>query len=160
MEGNEGDLRYCPACIEFADHRKDGRKRFMYIFPYAVELSTTNRDTTPKLRSYQEFSKLFPICKYGKLAKNARMSQVEKLRRQLVVSYRALLSGNSTRSHMNKLEEFLGTKNDADRTFLENSSPVTVVSRGKYSQRWEGSVAMATERRHWVEKTLLVSSTE
>jgi hypothetical protein len=132
--------RFCPACLEFADNRKDGRKKVMFLFAYHSSLSTSStRDTTPKLRYYHEFSKNFPICKYGKLVKNVRMMPLEKLRRQLVVSYRALTAPAGTasfvRSHISKLEEFLGVKNEVDRTFLDNSNPICVSTRGKMSSR-------------------------
>jgi hypothetical protein len=131
----------------------------MYIFAFAQELSKLNKDTSPKIRAYQEFSKKFPISRYGRLAKSARMSPVEKLRRQLVVSYRAAVN-SSDRGSLAKLEEFLGHKSEADRTFLERSCPVSVSARGNYSNRWEGSVALATDRRFWIERTLLVGSSE
>lgn len=132
----------------------------MFIFCYAPELSINGRDTSPKLRAYHEFSKTFPICRYGKLIKTPRIAQLEKFRRQLVVSYRGLLSSTSSKSNITKLEEFLGSKNETDRYFLENSNPVCVSSRVKSNQRWEGSIALATDRRMWIEKSLIVTSTE
>lgn len=151
--------RFCPGCIELADRRKDGRRKIMYIFAYATELSKLNKDTSPKIRTYPEFSKRFPISRYGRLAKSVRMSPIEKLRRQLVVSYRAAVT-NSDRTTLTKLEEFLGQKCEADRTFLEKSCPVSVSARGNFSNRWEGSVTLATDRRFWIERTLVVSSSE
>jgi hypothetical protein len=152
---------YCPACIEFADNRKDGRKKILFIFCYVSDLSTSHgKDTSPKLRAYQEFSKLFPICRYAKLSKTPRIAQLEKFRRQLVVSYRSLLTGPTSKTYQNKLEEFLGSKTEIDRYFLENSNPVCVSSRMKSDQRWEGSIALATDRRMWIEKSLIVTSTE
>ena len=132
----------------------------MYIFAYASELSKVNRDTTPKIRAYQEFAKKFPICRYGRLAKSVRMSPLEILRRQLVVSYRAAVS-STDRSAAVKLEEFLGHKSETDRTFLERSCPVSVSAKGtSFSNRWEGNVALATDRRFWMDRTLLVSGSE
>lgn len=124
------------------------------------ELSSVGKDTSPKLRAYPEFSKLFPICRYAKLSKTSRIAQLEKFRRQLVVSYRGLLSGPSAKTYQAKLEEFLGSKTEVDRYFLENSNPVCVSSRMKSNQRWEGGVAIATDRRMWIEKSLIVTSTE
>jgi hypothetical protein len=103
---------------------------------------------------------LFPICRYAKLSKTPRIAQLEKFRRQLVVSYRGLLTGTSAKTYQTKLEEFLGSKTEIDRYFLENSNPVCVSSRMKSDQRWEGSVAVATDRRMWIEKSLIVTSTE
>lgn len=54
----------------------------------------------------------------------------------------------------------MGSKTEIDRYFLENSNPVCVSSRMKSNQRWEGSVAIATDRRMWIEKSLIVTSTE
>jgi hypothetical protein len=134
----------------------------LFLFGYVPELSSVGKDTSPKLRAYPEFSKLFPICRYAKLSKTSRIAQLEKFRRQLVVSYRALLSSGSSanKTYQAKLEEFLGSKTEVDRYFLENSNPVCVSSRMKSNQRWEGGVAIATDRRMWIEKSLIVTSTE
>lgn len=132
----------------------------MFVFCYVSELSSAGKDTSPKLRAYPEFSKLFPICRYAKLSKASRIAHLEKFRRQLVVSYRGLLSGSSAKSYQAKFEDFLGTKTEIDRYFLENSNPVCVSSRMKSNQRWEGGVAIATDRRMWIEKSLIVTATE
>ena len=37
---SEGDLRYCPACIETNDRRRDGRRRMLFVMPWESETGT------------------------------------------------------------------------------------------------------------------------
>lgn len=37
---SEGDMRYCPACIEVNDRRRDGRRRVVYVMPWGNDAGT------------------------------------------------------------------------------------------------------------------------
>jgi hypothetical protein len=156
-------VRFCPACIEFADSRKDGRKKLMYLFVCMSDMPAS-KDNSPKLRTYQEFSKSFSVMEYPKISKNTRISVSEKNRREIVITYQDYLKRSTLPNNSKlrvKLEEFLGTVSDGDRSFLENSSPVKIRSRSSnVPDKWEGSVLMAMDRRHWIEKSLMVTTSE
>ena len=111
---------------------------------------------TIKLRSVSEFERVFPLTKLPKLAKLKRLTTIEKQRRQLAETYKVLLTKPGT--HQTQMQSFFGSTNDCDKGFL--NMPMSKNVRRSGEEVWEGSVAFATDRRHWVEAFLLLSLTE
>ena len=150
LEG-DGDLDYCSACIEASDHRKEGRRRLLFVLPYSPAGSGDDNYSAkePRLRSYHEFTKSLTLLPLPRQPKNKKLSVSEKRRRQLVESLK-----NSTCSPSD-IKKFLFAATDSDRHFLG------VHQFGKYTKRgddsWEGGVAVATARRHWTEEYLVVN---
>lgn len=141
-------------CIEVAFENK---RRTMFLLPVTFTMPAS-KDTSPKLRAYNDFFRIFDFHRYEKLSKNTRLSNIEKRRRQIVLSYRASL--NTTTAH-NKLEDFLGSRTELDRTFLDQPPVVSRSSRNNKSlEKWEGLVALAVDKRHWIEKTLILNKNE
>lgn len=137
----------------------------MYLFVCGSFEISSSKDASPKLRTYQEFSKSFSVLDYGsKLCKNTRISEYEKCRREIVATYqdavKAIASDGKSKLK-GKLEDFLGYITEGDRTFLENSTPIKIKPRvSNTPDKWEGILLMATDRRHWIEKAVVVNSTE
>lgn len=135
-----GDLRYCPACLELNDCRREGKRRVLYFMPLhesAAPLSNnagsaapsrpTSTDakddllqidaTCPRLRAYSEVAKLFPLSAIPRMYKNKRLAPNEKRRRQIVETYRTLVK-QSNPAVLAKVNHFLGQVSEADRAFL------------------------------------------
>lgn len=104
----EGDLVYCSACLEASDHRKEGRRRLLFVFPF----KDINGKISPRLRSYAEFARSIPIQPLSKQHKNRKLSIPEKRRRQLVESLKHSTCPQS------QIINFLVTLTDSDKHFL------------------------------------------
>lgn len=105
-----------------------------------------------------EFERYFPVSRLTRLSKIKRISGPEKQRRQLVESYKTLLTKPDA-----SVNNFFSSTTDGDKHFL--GMAVIKISNSKKAgdadrEVWEGSVALATDRRHWVESFLQLSSTE
>eukprot|EP01038_Epipyxis_sp_PR26KG_P007270 gene7270-9909_t len=191
MEYN-GDLRYCPACIDVHDSRREKKRRILYIIPtvdYAMGLTTTTTNAiksetdsvgsistitagmihTPslsihRLKSHSEISKILSLSSIPKMHKNLKLSSNEKRRRQIVESYRSACKLN-VHSVISKLNTFLNNPSDADYYFLNNSITNKYNNKSNNNSNnnsnnyevWEGSVALATSRRHWTEHFLILN---
>lgn len=164
----DGDLRYCPACIETIDHRKEGRRKILFLIPWAA--FSTSKDAPvvpplnslePRLRSYADFCKKFPIVPIPRLYKNRKLSAHEKQRRAVVESYRSLL--NNTESTDRALVTSFLSKLNADDIKFMNDVPVSHVGKGVFSksvEKWEGSCCLAMDRRHFTEGVLVLTQGE
>lgn len=187
---SSGDLRFCPACLELNDHRKDGRRRVLYFLPpvdvACGELSVravSHDDYThlhhppqaPRLRSYSKIATALNLCPIPPLHKNRRLAANEKRRRQIVESYRQLVKANNPAA-LEKFRAFVEEVSEIDLNFLSGNVPVThtrppsslaqqaapqSLSPAPPSQdSWEGCVALASSRRHWMEQYLVVNRQE
>lgn len=162
-----GDLKYCPACIEAADFRKEGRRRLLFVIPYKTSPVTPHTQTDVvlgnsvcRLRSYAEFVRslstfLVPIPKQHK---NKKLSIAEKRRRHIVMSMSSLLSKENSAAY-SLVNTFLGSVADSDKHFLSTSPFLHTTSKTSV-ERWECGVAMATSRRHWSEEYMVLTRSE
>lgn len=167
----DGDLRYCPACIESVDPRKEGRRKILFLIPWmapsankeefeeSVELKKLV-SLEPRIRSFSDFCKKIPIVPIPKNFRNKKMSIFEKQRRVIVESYRELhLSSKGTDP---ALVSYLSKVIAEDINFL-NDHPVSYTGKSVFArsqEKWEGSCCLALSRRHFVEGHLVLSSTE
>jgi hypothetical protein len=166
----DGDVRYCPACIEVNDHMREGRRRILFLIPWAScakdskdddKNNTSLAGLEPRLRSFSEFlKKVSTIIPLPKMFKNKKMSLYERQRRVIVETYRELAS--SSKPMDTSLVSFLSKVNTEDIKFLSDV-PVahagkTVFSKG--TEKWEGSCCLAMDRRHFVEGFLIVTASE
>ena len=111
---SDGDLRYCPACIEASDHRKEGRRRLLFVIPHSLmpdnkmnsNQSSPLQTLVPRLRSYAEFARTLGVVPIPKHPKNKKLSIAEKRRRQIVESFKLLLDKNSSTTD-NQISSFL-----------------------------------------------------
>lgn len=210
MMESDDDLRYCPACVDAIDHRKDGKRRTLFAFPWspppnewsdsaasaqqlqqspklgaqllgASPLSRSHANVsvlagcgvveqmtppfTIKLRSHSEVVKSFPVPKDSKISnqKLKRLTTVERERRQMAETYAAMLNKGSSYSSI--MNAFFGSPSDTDRLFLGMSlskgSGNCLTPKKTYGEEmWEGSVAFATDKRHWVEGVAFISNSE
>lgn len=202
MEADD-DLRFCPACIDALDPRKDGKRRTLFAFPwvpalhdwsdgpsgsqvspgpklgsqllhaaYASSMSvlaTGVSEVTPpfiiKLRSHSDFVRTFPVVKVSKLSnqKAKRLSTVERERRQLAEIYATMLAKGA--SYNSVMDAFFGAPSDTDRLFLgvslsKGGGGSNTTPKKTEDELWEGSVAFATDKRHWVEGIAFMSRNE
>jgi hypothetical protein len=118
-----------------------------------------------KLRSHSDFEKTFPLAKLSKCSKIKRLTSVERERRQLAETYALMLGKGS--SYNPVMDAFFGAPSDSDRLFLSESlskgslsSSSSSVGSGGGKEFWEGSVAFATDKRHWVEGMAFLSQSE
>ena len=162
----DGDLRYCPACIEVNDHRREGRRRVVFLIPWAnTRENEEKRDVSrlsnlePRLRSFNDFAKKIPLVPLPKMFRNRKMTIYEKQRRVIVESYKELLgTGKSDQL----LSAFLSKLTEDDLKFLSDV-PVAHIGKGVFSkgtERWEGSCCLAMDRRHFIEGFLVLTETE
>ena len=159
----DGDLRYCPACIEVNDHRREGRRRIVFLIPWANTREAEERrnmhplaNLEPRLRSFNDFSKKIPLVPLPKMFKNRKMSIYEKQRRVIVESYKELMPNGKPDP---SLSTFLSKVNTDDLKFLSDV-PVSHVGKGVFSkgtEKWEGSCCLAMDRRHFVEGFLVLT---
>jgi hypothetical protein len=162
-----GDLRYCPACIEAADFRKEGRRRLLFVIPYTTSPISSDTPTDVflensvcRLRSYAEFvrslsTSLVPIPKQHK---NKKLSIAEKRRRHIVMSMSSLLSKENSAVYA-LVNSFLGSVADSDKHFLSTCPFLHTTSKTSV-ERWECGVAIATSRRHWSEEYMVLTRSE
>jgi len=101
LEG-DGDLRLCPACIEASDHRKEGRRRLLFVIPHSMmpdpKTASKFENLVPRLRSYAEYVRALPTIPIPKQPKNKKLSVQEKRRRHIVESFKSLLDKNTAGS--------------------------------------------------------------
>src|SRR5690606_458130 len=138
-------LRYCPACLELNDCRKEGKRRVLYFMPLhesapsssgTMQAASTAESkeelqidaSCPRLRAYSEIAKVLPLCSIPRMYKNKRLSHNEKRRRQIVETYRAAEKHISP-AQITKLNHFLGQVSEADRAFLSGNLAVQHRSR-------------------------------
>lgn len=207
METDE-DLRFCPACIDAIDHRKEGKRRTLFAFPWSppahdwadVATTTSALSTSPaaskggsqllgavslhstgisvlspidgenaspfiiKLRSHSDFVRTFPVAKLSKLSSKAkRLTGVERERRQLAEIYSLMLS--KVVSYSSVMDAFFGAPSECDRLFLslslsKGAGGSSMPKKSPSDEFWEGSVAFATDKRHWVEGVAFLSHGE
>lgn len=201
---SDADLRYCPACIDAIDHRKEGKRRTLFAFPWVpralewVDPSSSGqlskspivasqllsaRSSAPcegssvlctpgapkvapyliKLRSHSDFVRTFPVAKVSKILKVKRLTTVERERRQLAEIYSLMLTKGA--SYTSVMDAFFGVPSDSDKSFLSVSLSKSSGGSGNSKkitgdEMWEGSVAFATDRRHWVEGVAFLTHTE
>ena len=148
---NDTDLEFCSACIEASDHRKEGRRRLLFVLPYSPgnDNSGNTLPKEPRLRSYHEFARALTILPLPRQPRNKKLSIPEKRRRQLVESLK------NTTCSASDIKRFLFAATDSDRHFLGVYQFSKLLKRGDES--WEGGVAVATARRHWSEEYLVVN---
>jgi hypothetical protein len=137
-----GDLKYCPACIELNDHKRDNRRRRFYYMLTIHDLLkanneamlSVNHDQLPiRLKTYSEIQKhsgnAIPLVNIPKMHKNKKFSALEKRRRQIVESYRVALKNASPSGHhghnakesaeaLKQLKTFLLPITEVDNSFL------------------------------------------
>lgn len=184
---NLGDLSFCPGCIELNDSKKDGKGRYFYFLPVHSALETFGATIhassgsgdydarAPRIKSYSEIAKILPLQPLPKLPKNRRLSALEKRRRQIVESYRQLvavgIAGSagpvSTRETKvdalapRRFAQAMGPVTEVERNFLNgNNLPIERTSRDGSSVSWEGAVAIALSKRHYLEQSMVLSATE
>ena len=203
MESDE-DLRYCPACIDAIDHRKEGKRRTLFAFPWVPRTLEWVDPSSPgqlskspivasqllsaasavpsvetsvlspaggakgapyiiKLRSHSDFVRTFPVAKVSKISKVKRLTSVEKERRQLAEIYALMLTKGA--SYTSVMDAFFGAPSDGDKSFLSVSLSKSSGGSGNSKkitgdEMWEGSVAFATDRRHWVEGVAFLTHSE
>ena len=153
----EGDLRYCPACIEVNDRRsaREGRRRVLFVLPWANDATSGGpTELCSRLRSYTEISSTVPMVPINKTHKLKKMTIEEKKRLQVVDSYKLCLTQSPS-----KLRSLLHVATDTDTNFLGGFKAVQKVKKVG-AERWEGNVAMATSRRHWTEQCMQITRTE
>jgi len=154
------DLRHCPATIEVFDRKKEGRTAcVMFLLPYAINPSLTSREhLSARLRTYAEIRSKFDMQPIPKLHKNKKMSLNEKRRRQIVESYKAILT-KATSASTSAINALLQFESDNDRNFLSMN---LMRKREKMVEDsvWEGNVALALSCRYWVESFLVITPTE
>ena len=147
----------CPACIEINDPRNASKRRHVYVIPLPenapidpqIEQSvrTMFDIRSPRLRSYGEIDKALPLQPVPKMHKNKRFSVLELRRRQIVETVRVALKSPGSSLHT-KLLSLLSTVTEIDAHFLNYNVTEKVM---KDSTCWEGYVALAVSRRHFVE---------
>ena len=135
-------------------------------------------ETSPKLRTFQEISKVFRLApSYTKLSKNVASTSNEQRRRHIAFTLKGLCDtivaapvDLTAISVMSKLEELLGSETAVDKNFLSQSYPrPSQTATGSESDHprvcdsqttpaWEGNVALCTDRRVWSECNLVVSN--
>jgi len=185
---SRGDLRFCPCSVE--TFKEGYRRIYYFIptpvstisCPVSFEISnpisipilgsigeSSNDNTTtnenhiihyafPKLRPYSEIMKVLPSVAIPKLYKNRKLSTIEKRRRQIVESYYQILK-QENHNVIEKLSFSLQTIALSDKEFLDGNASVTEILFHRL-QAFQGSVALASSRRHWVEYCLILSKKE
>ncbi len=122
----------------------------------------------PRLRSYSEIAKILVLSRIPRMYKNKRLSENEKRRRQIVETYSAIVQGTN-QLNISKLNLFLSSSSEADKSFLCGNSSVQHKSKSRLSNlhaqhsvddSWEGCVAIATSRRHWTEQYIVLTKSE
>jgi hypothetical protein len=117
----EGDLRYCPACIEVNDRRRDGKRRILFLLPWAVTADVTpislltnealelgeKIELQSRLRSYTEISSVINMVPLPRTHKVRKMQNDEKKRLQIVESYRHALTKASFESYTQETSKTL-----------------------------------------------------
>lgn len=158
---------YCPACIDINDHRKEGRRRALYIIPRREQLDARKKeDAIPQLRSYSDLAKIVVISSIPPLYKNRRLSTNEIRRRQIVSTYKNVCTTSSSELDtkvLAKIDEFIKTPSEADKTFqmgYQYGLQKYGSQNGSIPERWEGMVAVATSRRHWSEYFMMLNKSE
>lgn len=140
----------------------------------------------PPLRSYSEIAKVLNLSTIPRMHKNKRLSFIEKRRRQIVEAYKTALKapggtengsagggggtagavGSVANPTLNKLRSFLSGTSDADASFLapmDSAAAVALANKpgnSRSTECWEGSVALATSRRHWSEHYMILNVNE
>lgn len=163
-----GDFRYCAVCIEINNFKiaaSLGRRRTLFVMPWSNP--NINDGTTkiliPRLRSYEQVIKIFPMVPIPKLHKNVKMSIREKRRRHIAESYKALLLNGDAKS-IADINSLLGSETEDDRNFLtlkggkvrSNSNLI----QNNVESIYEGCVSFAASRRVWVEAYAFLSNTD
>ena len=161
------ELRYCPATIDVNDYKREGSRRVLYVLPWS---NTNTRhqsemdNLTPRLRPYTEISKNLTTVPIPKLYKNKKLSTTEKKRRHVVESYKqslSLLSTSPTSPSSSKMITFLNNLSDFDRSFLGHQINVIHRERNRAGlETFEGTAAIAQDRRHWMEQYMVVTKAE
>jgi hypothetical protein len=163
-----GDFRYCAVCIEVNNFKiasSLGRKRTLFVIPWSNP-NVVNGSTDaliPRLRSYEQVIKVFPMVPIPKLHKNVKMSIREKRRRHIVESYKSLLLKGDSKS-ISDINSLLELETEDDRNFLtlkggkvrSNSNLI----QNNVDSIFEGCVAFATTRRVWVESYAFLSNVD
>lgn len=149
------DLRYCCASVETFLHENGKVKKVIaYILPWEKKSNETDEPSkvlVPRIRSYVELQKALKMLPIPKLHKNKRLSEDEKLRRQIMESYRHVVeSGNKNVTYQTILEE----PSTLDFNFLLQPSQVLHVPN---SSVWRGACAFARSSRHWIERIMELS---
>jgi hypothetical protein len=155
-------IRYCPACIETNDPRHLNKRRHVFVLPLPenapVDPQVENTVQSlfdirsPRLRTYGEIEKALQLLPVPKMHKNKRLSMLELRRRQVVETVRSALRNPGGLLQI-KLFSLLSTVTEVDAHFL-NSNVVEKVGKDSV---WEGYVALAVSRRHFVEYHMTLS---
>ena len=117
-----------------------------------------NPTTFPKLRPYSEIMKVLPSIPIPRLYKNRKLSSIEKRRRQIVESYYQALK-QENQYVLEKLSGSLQSIANSDKEFLDGNASVSEILFHRL-QAFQGSVALASSRRHWIEYSLILSKKE
>lgn len=157
-----GDLSFCPGFIELHDSKKEGRSKLYFVlvkqpsFTNSYDSSTIGYDTSaPRIRLFKDIMKTIPLVPIPKLHKNQRLSLLEKRRRQVAESYRALMQSDNV-NVQRKLNLFLNNVTDTERSFLGGNNSISEKSKNGILS-WEGDVALATSSRHYLEQYMCLS---
>ena len=170
LEGWE-DLDYCPASVEVADPRKEGRRRIVYLIMHRPSEAKINNNKVdgdnnkiilePRLRSYAEVSNILHLVPLSRQPKNKRIAVKEKKRRQIVETYVGLMNqdqdANQKIDSKNRLNKLLAANNETDVGFLGGNASVTKYTDNSGRTSVEGLVAHATSRRSWSEEYLVLT---
>jgi hypothetical protein len=125
--------------------------------------------TTPRLRPFSEIARILQLLPIPRMHKNRRLSSLEKRRRQVVESYRTLMrqeGGQATSAiAVSKFLHFLAPLTAIDRDFLDGNASVFNLKKagktgGDLVETWEGCMAMAMSRRHWIEYYATLTKSE
>jgi hypothetical protein len=172
-----GGLFYCPACVEIYP---EGRRRLLFMLHYnSAGLSTGSAPSSPsslsskakqgngngtdtksdyplvaRFRSYEEIQEEMPLELLPRQTRNRRLSVHERMRRQVVLSYKAALENSSTHK---ALTSFLARENMTDISILGSLGSLLTVQSKQGVLKWEGSVFHVLSARYWSEDHLVLS---
>lgn len=154
--------------------RRGGKPRIFYIIPVGnLDIGTPASATTaptatsagydaaaPRVRSFSTLTKYLPLVDMPKLPKNKRLSSIEKRRRLIAESYRQLINKPENANAKRKFAASLTEISDSERNFLSGNN--LLVERqmitSSTSKSFEGTVALATSRRHFLEQYMILTN--
>lgn len=158
-----GELQYCLFSIDLYDSNRTTGRRTGYVIPHydnptmppASSVSTTAY--TPRIRFYSELCSVFSMVPIPKQHRNKKFSQTEKRRRQIVETFKhlAVTSPNYVNSN-----SYVSSIEPCDKNFLNGNSSVVKVINSHEHHSYEGYIALAISRRHWIEQYMSVNKVE